>query len=75
MQDESGNTRQGPLERGVRREIQRIEDFEDGDFACLKCGKKLHLYFNGGELDRRECCGMFYQTEYLRVDLVIYENA
>lgn len=45
-------------------EVHRIADFgESGDVDCLTCGKKLHLYFNGGELDQRECCGLIYRTE------------
>ncbi len=53
------------------KEIQRIEGFESGDFQCIKCGGTFHLYFNGGELDRHECCEILYKTEYVRVDLVI----
>lgn len=56
-------------------EIKRIADFESGDIDCILCGKTLRLYFNGGELDRKECCGLVYQTEYARIDLVISDEA
>lgn len=52
-------------------EIKRIEDFASGEINCLKCGKPIHLYFNGGELDGEECCGLLYETEHVRIDLVI----
>ena len=34
------------------------------EFACPCCRKALHLWFNGGELDRVECCGMIYELTY-----------
>ena len=57
------------------REFARVEGFESGDTQCLRCGKTLHLYFNGGELDSVECCGMTYKTEVIRIDLVVYEKS
>ncbi len=39
--------------------------------ACLRCGKEIVLFFNGGELDRRECCGLIYNTEIAKMELVI----
>jgi hypothetical protein len=56
-------------------EIKRIENFESGDTNCIKCGKVLHLWFNGGELDSVECCGLQYKTEAQQIDLVVYDNA
>ena len=53
-------------------EVGRIPDFGYGDFNCEGCGRKLHLYFNGGELDDKECCGYRYSTEHTQIDLVIY---
>ena len=35
------------------REVSRIKEFDSGDTQCIRCGKTLHLYFNGGELDGR----------------------
>jgi hypothetical protein len=54
-------------------EIARVQDFDSGDVQCVRCGKQLHLYLNGGELDSKECCGLMYATEYTGVDLVISE--
>lgn len=56
------------------KEIKRIPNWESGDTNCIKCGKKLTLYFNGGELDSQECCGLYYKTEYQQIDLVIKEK-
>jgi hypothetical protein len=54
------------------KEIERVEDFEEGDITC-DCGEKFTLYFNGGELDQHKCrCGRFYKTVIQRVDLVVY---
>lgn len=52
-------------------EIKRIEGFESGDYPCIRCGKNVRLYSNGGELDSRVCCGITYRTECVQVDLVI----
>lgn len=56
------------------REVARQENFDSGDTACICCGKTLHLYFNGGALDSKECCGLVYRTEVQRTDLVVYEK-
>jgi hypothetical protein len=56
------------------REIARVEHFDSGDTQCIRCGKTLHLYFNGGELDSVKCCGLTYMTETQRIDLVVYEK-
>lgn len=56
-------------------EIARTENFESGPTACIRCGKMLHLHFNGGELDSTSCCGLLYRTEVQRTDLVVYEAA
>ena len=57
------------------REILRREAFQDGSTAehvtCQKCGKIITLWFNGGELDRQECCGMTYRLESPIVYLVV----
>lgn len=55
-------------------EIKRIRDWREGDIACLGCGKLIHLFFNGGELDRQDCCGFIYKTEDVQVDLVILQK-
>jgi hypothetical protein len=62
-------------EQQTTREVQRVEGFTAGDIACLRCGKSVHLFFNGGELDSAECCGLVYRTEHVRIDLVIEEPA
>lgn len=41
--------------------------------TCPKCGKHHTLYFNGGELDKVECCGIVWCTEIKAVDLVMIE--
>ena len=56
----------------MREEIKRIPDFGEGDIACMGCGRKLRLYFNGGELDEIVCCGYHYETVHTQIDLVIY---
>lgn len=56
-------------------EIRREEDikFNGNVFStkCIKCGKEIELWFNGGELDERQCCGLMYSTEINKIDLVI----
>jgi hypothetical protein len=44
----------------------------DGDtMVTCKCGREFWLYFNGGEMDRRECaCGRVYETEIRSVCLI-----
>lgn len=55
----------------MKEEIKRVENWETGEIECLGCGKKIFLWFNGGELDRRDCCGYRYETEHKQIDLVI----
>ncbi len=62
------------MEDDEMREVARTENFDSGDTACIRCCKALHLYFNGGELDSKECCGLVYRTEVQRTDLVVYEK-
>lgn len=39
-----------------------VKDFQSGRYVC-ECGLEVHLWFNGGELDRVECkCGREYAT-------------
>lgn len=42
------------------------------DTQCLSCGKKIELWFNGGELDESMCCGIKYALEIGRIDLIIH---
>lgn len=42
------------------------------DTHCVVCGRRVRLWFNGGELDFTECCGLRYELEPVRVDLVVY---
>lgn len=56
-------------------EVYRRNDFEHGPFECVRCGRELMLWWNGGELDETRCkCGMFYKQEYVQIDLVGYEE-
>ena len=52
-------------------EVKRIEDWSDGEVTCLGCGKQVRLWFNGGELDRQDCCGYRYETRHEKINLVI----
>jgi hypothetical protein len=56
------------------KEVARIQNFEEGDFKCLRCGKPFHLFWNGGGLDEAQCCGLRYRTEHVQIDLVVYEQ-
>ena len=58
----------------MNREIYRLKDWRKGELPCLRCGKAVMLWWNGGELDHTECCGLWYETEHVRVDLVVSEN-
>lgn len=57
------------------KEVARVQNFEEGDFKCLRCGKPFHLFWNGGELDEVQCCGLRYRTECTQVDLVVYGDS
>lgn len=60
-------------ERGdfMRNIVATIPDFKVGDIQCGGCGREIHLWYNGGELDSAICCGFKYQTKHIRADLVI----
>lgn len=48
--------------------------FSDGDIEC-PCGEIVHLWYNGGELDRRTCrCGVSYWTEATMIVLRVDKN-
>ncbi len=56
-------------------DIERLErhtHFREGEVRCIKCGKTFWLFFNGGELDSKRCCGYLYRLEHMQVDLAIY---
>jgi hypothetical protein len=56
-------------------EIRRIEDWgHRGETNCVICGARIYLWFNGGELDQKQCCGLTYQQEARGYDLVIYRD-
>jgi hypothetical protein len=52
-------------------EIRRIKDWWEGDIKCISCNKNIHLWYNGGELDEKECCGYEYRTVIQQIDLII----
>lgn len=54
--------------------VKRIENWSSGTTKCVKCGGDIVLWFNGGELDTKECCGHKYSTEHQRIDLCIYKK-
>jgi hypothetical protein len=58
----------------TKTEIDRICNWEKGEVTCRGCGKTIHLFFNGGELDARRCCGYVYETEHVQIDLVISQE-
>jgi len=53
------------------KEIEIIPDFSSGSIKCRGCDKVVTLYFNGGELDRTECCGYEYETRATGHELII----
>lgn len=53
--------------------VKRVENWESGDVTCPRCRKHFTLYWNGGELGWRDCCGLRFATEHVRTDLVIRE--
>lgn len=57
-----------------KKEVKRVKSFDSGAIDCIVCNKTLHLYWNGGELDNVECCGILYRTEHQETDLVIYDK-
>jgi hypothetical protein len=42
-----------------------------GEVTCRGCGRLIHLWFNGGELDVVTCCGRRYRSEVIGYQLVI----
>ena len=38
---------------------------------CLTCGEVVDLWYNGGELDWKECCGLFYRLEAPKINFVV----
>ena len=48
-----------------------VPDFDSGTINCRGCGREISLYYNGGELDERRCCGYEYRTEATGFQLVI----
>lgn len=51
----------------------RTADVAHGDISstCFGCGRAIHLFFNGGELDGMRCCGYEYRLELVRIDFVV----
>lgn len=46
----------------------------DKKVLCPLCGKEFWLFFNGGELDGRWCCGRMYRLEHCGIALVVYDD-
>ncbi len=45
----------------MAKELHRAEvDTMTHKPTCLRCGKEVTLFFNGGEGDRKDCCGLTY---------------
>lgn len=51
--------------------VDTVGNFKGESYPCLGCGHPVTLYFNGGECDRRRCCGYEYETFVSRIDLVV----
>ena len=58
------------------KEIFRQCDVQYGNFVqrCPRCNGLVALSYNGGELDVRECCGLKFALECMRIDYAIYEE-
>lgn len=40
-------------------------------FTCLRCGKPVTLWWNGGELDNKQCsCGVGYSGQHVTTVIV-----
>lgn len=39
---------------------------------CRGCGKVIELWFNGGELDTKACCGYVYSLSHGPIYLTVY---
>ncbi len=61
-----------PNDKKISDEVIPIEGAHT--LNCRNCGKNITLWFNGGELDREECCGFIYSLEHGEIHLVIYEK-
>ena len=57
-------------------EIERIENVgcETYKTKCRRCEKEIDLYFNGGELDSTNCCGLRYSLDAPQIDFVVEEE-
>jgi hypothetical protein len=51
--------------------FRSVEGFCEGEVTCPRCGTSFRLYFNGGELDGTECCGINFRTEATGYRLVM----
>lgn len=38
---------------------------------CKDCGRELMLWYNGGELDSKDCCGWHYELQSPIINLII----
>ncbi len=56
----------------MRREMQC--EFPVEKVSCPRCGKEHQLWFNGGELDEKKCCGLVLYLEHVRIDVVIADD-
>lgn len=54
-------------------EIERIENVDEGAYHtnCKGCGEDVTLYWNGGELDSKSCCGFTYSLQSRGIDFVV----
>ena len=43
-------------------------------YTCKGCGKTIRLFFNGGKLDEKHCCGYIYRLEHKQVDFVVLRD-
>lgn len=43
------------------------------EIRCEVCCRQYRLWFNGGELDYKECCGRQYALKHDRIHLVTTE--
>lgn len=61
---------------GKRREVvsrKLVETDASLNVTCLGCGTALTLWYNGGELDIKECCGYLYYLD-APVTLLVIER-
>lgn len=69
MSGTASNSRYGISD--ILREEVFMDDKTHINVECLICKNVLTLYFNGGELDRQDCCGRVYELQHARIDYVI----